>query len=212
MQVTNIQVDRLRHAEWNPNYMDDSAISRLDRSIGRFGLVQNLVVRPVAGGGYEVLAGNQRLQILRQTGAQEVPCVVVELGDAEARLLCQALNRIHGADDLGLRAELVREVLEAMPEEEVLGLLPDTRLGLDGLTNLGRDSMDDYLKNWQAAQAVRLKHLQFQLTGQQLESVEEALARLMPEAGNGHGSSPNARGTALYLMCRKYMEMIGGLP
>ena len=120
MQVTNIQIDRLRHAEWNPNYMDDSAISRLDRSIDRFGLVQNLVVRPVGGGEYEVLAGNQRLQILRQTGALEVPCVVVELGDAEARLLCQALNRIHGADDLGLRAELVREVLEAMPEEEVL--------------------------------------------------------------------------------------------
>ena len=212
MQITNIRVDQLRHAEWNPNYMDDRAISRLARSIDRFGLVQNLVVRPVGREEYEVLAGNQRLQVLRQTGALEVPCVVTELGAAEARLLCQALNHIHGADDLGLRAELVREVLEAIPEEEVWGFRPDSTLGLDGLTNLGRDSMDDYLKNWQAAQAVRLKHLQFQLTGRQLEAVEEALARLMPEAGNGHGSSPNARGTALYLMCRKYMEMIGGLP
>ena len=212
MQVTNIQVDRLRHAEWNPNYMDDRAISRLDRSIDRFGLVQNLVVRPVGRGEYEVLAGNQSLQVLRQTGALEVPCVVVELGDAEARLLCQALNRIHGADDLGLRAELVREVLEAMPEEVVLGLLPDTPLDLDGLTNLGRDSMDDYLKNWQAAQAIRLTHLQFQLTREQVEWVEEALEKLMPEARTSSGLSPNARGTALYLMCRKYIEMIGGLP
>ena len=137
---------------------------------------------------------------------------MVELGDGEARRLCQALNRVHGEDDLGWRAEVLRHVLEELPEEEVLGILPDTRLGLEALVNLGHDSMDDYLKNWQAAQAVRLKHLQFQVTGQQLESVEEALARLMPEAGNGHGSSPNARGTALYLMCRKYMEMIGGLP
>jgi ParB family chromosome partitioning protein len=106
---------------------------------------------------------------------------------------------------------LLRQVLEELPEEDVLGILPDTKLGLEALVNLGRDSMDDYLKNWQAAQAVRLKHLQFQLTGQQLESVEEALARLMPEASNGHGSSPNVRGTALYLLCRKYLEMNGSL-
>jgi ParB family chromosome partitioning protein len=69
--------------------------------------------------------------------------------------------------------------------------------------------MDGYLENWQAAQAVRLKHLQFQLTGQQLESVEEALARLMPEASSGHGSSPNARGTALYILCRRYLDVSG---
>ena len=192
--------------------MDGDNLTKLGRSIDRYGLVQNLVVRHMEDGTYEMLAGNQRLQVLSRSGIMEVPCVVVELGDGEARLLCQALNRVHGEDDLGLRAELVREVLEAIPQEEVLGILPDTRLGLDGLTNLGRDSMDDYLKNWQAAQAIRLTHLQFQLTREQVEWVEEALEKLMPEARVSRGLSPNARGTALYLMCRKYREMIGGLP
>ena len=91
----------------------------------------------------------------------------------------------------------------------VLGILPDTRLELEALVNLVHDSMDYYPRNWQAAQAVRLKQLQFQVTVQQLESVEEALARLMPEASNGRDSSPNTRGTALYLLCRRYLEMTG---
>ena len=209
MKITNIPVDLLRQPQWNPNQMDGGNLTKLGRSIDRFGLVQNLVVRHMEDGTYEMLAGNQRLQVLSRSGINEVPCVVVELGDGEARLLCQALNRVHGEDDLGLRAELLRQVLEELPEEEVLAILPDTRLGLEALVNLGHDSMGDYLRNWEAAQAVKLKHLQFQLTGQQMESVEEALARLMPEASSGHGSSPNARGTALYILCRRYLDISG---
>ena len=46
----------------------------------------------------------------------------------------------------------------------VLGILPDTRLELEALVNLGHDSMDDYPRNWQAAQAVRLRDPEFQIT------------------------------------------------
>ena len=45
---------------------------------------------------YEMLAGNQRLQVLSRSGVMAVPCVVVDLGDGEARLFFQALNRVHG--------------------------------------------------------------------------------------------------------------------
>ena len=127
--------------------MDGDNLTKLGRSIDRYGLVQNLVVRHMEDGTYEMLAGSQRLQVLSRSGIMEVPCVVVELGDGEARLLCQALNRVHGEDDLGLRAELLRRVLEELPEEEVLAILPDTRLGLEALVNLGHDSMDDYPRN-----------------------------------------------------------------
>ena len=96
--------------------MDGDNLTKLGRSIDRYGLVQNLVVRHMEDGTYEMLAGSQRLQVLSRSGINEVPCVVVELGDGEARLLCQALNRVHGEDDLGLRAELLRHVLEELPE------------------------------------------------------------------------------------------------
>src|SRR5918992_4861266 len=206
MQVIDLPLNQLQEAPWNPNQMDAAMLNKLRESIARYGLVENLVVRPLDGGCYEVLSGNQRLQILRELRHSPVPCVVVALNDAHARLLSQALNRIQGEDNLGLRAEVLREVLNTLPQKEVLSLLPETIEGLKALAMLGRDTMAEYLQNWQQAQGARLKHLAFQLLPDQLEVVEEALSRLLPLARQAQSHSPNARGTALYLLCLGYLE------
>ena len=209
MQVIDLPLNQLQEAPWNPNQMDAAMLNKLRESIARYGLVENLVVRPLDGGCYEVLSGNQRLQILRELRHSPVPCVVVALNDAHARLLSQALNRIQGEDNLGLRAEVLREVLNTLPQKEVLSLLPETTEGLKALAMLGRDTMAEYLQNWQQAQGARLKHLAFQLLPDQLEVVEEALSRLLPLARQAPTDSPNARGTALYLLCLGYLEREG---
>ena len=206
MQVVDLAVNDLLEAPWNPNQQDPATMARLTESISRHGLVQNLVVRPLGDGTYEVLSGNQRLQVMSRNGEIKVPCVVVELGDARARLLAQALNRVHGEDDLGLRAELMREVLDKMAQEEVLTLLPETAESLTSLCSLGQEDMAGYLQAWQQAQEARLKHVQFQLTTAQMEVVEEVMARLLPRARESQGDSPNTRGTALYLLCVAYLE------
>ncbi len=205
MDLINLHLEQLQEAPWNPNRIDDAMVERLRESLTRYGMVQNLVVRPLSDGRYEVLSGNQRLQVLRELCYAEASCVVVDLDDAHARLLAQALNRIQGEDDLGLRAELIRKVLEALPGEDVLSLLPETAESLEALSSLGQEGMADYLQNWQRAQQARLKHLQFQLTAGQLEVVQEALSQLLPQAKRSQGESPNARGTALYLLCKNYL-------
>jgi ParB family transcriptional regulator, chromosome partitioning protein len=206
LEIIDLPMDRIHAADWNPNVMDETMRSHLRRSIERFGLVLPLVVRPTEDGNYETIGGAQRLTVLRELGIDPVPCVVVNADDANARLLAQALNRIQGQDDLGLQAELVREVLQFLPQEEVLQLLPETAQGLQGLSSLGQDTMAGYLQNWQQTQSARLKHLQFQLTPPQLSVVEEALTQLLPQAKQAQGDSPNARGTALYLLCQAYLE------
>jgi ParB family transcriptional regulator, chromosome partitioning protein len=206
MKVIDVPIGQIHEAAWNPNVMDAVMNSRLRCSIERFGLLVPLVVRPVAGDCYETIGGAQRLAVLRELGITAAPCVVVEADDAHARLLAQALNRIQGQDELGLQAELIREVLQSLPQEEVLQLLPETVQSLQALSSLGQETMADYLKSWQNAQSARLKHLQFQLTPAQLEIVEEALTQLLPPAKAASGDSPNARGTALYLLCQAYLE------
>ncbi len=208
MKTIELPLDQLRQAPWNSNRMDEHMMARLRESIKRYGLVENLVVRQT-GDIYEVLSGNQRLMVLHDLGLKTIPCVVVDLDDAHARLLTQALNHIQGQDDLGLRAELVRTILETIPEKEIAAFLPETVESLKALASMRQETIAEYLENWQQAQAARLKHMQFQLTTKQLEVIEEAMANIMPQASRMHRDNPNTRGTALYLLCKSYLEREG---
>lgn len=205
MEVIELPIEVLKEATWNVNQIDEAMLQRLRMSIGKYGLVQNLVVRKV-GDGYEVLSGNQRLKLLREFKLTKVPCVIVSLDDGHARLLAQVMNHVHGADDLGLRAELIREVMNVLPESEVLAVLPETIEGLKGMASMGQETVAGYLQNWEKARAVRLRNLIFKLTQEQLLSVEKAIDQVLPEAKRQQGISPNARGTALYLICKSFLD------
>ena len=207
MQVVDVPIRSIKPAGWNPNQMDGLTVEKLQGSIQRFGLVVPLVVRELAPGRYETIGGAHRLGIAGGMGFSKVPCVVVDANDMEARLLGQCLNRIAGDDDLGLKAELIRELLGSLPEEEVLKLLPETAESLSTLASLGQEDMARHLLAWQEAQQARLKHMQFQLTSVQLEVVDEALARVMPQARSAGGDSPNVRGTALYWLCKRILDL-----
>jgi len=205
MEIIELPIELLKEAAWNVNQVDEAMMQRLRVSIRKYGLVQNLVVRQIANG-YEVLSGNHRLRLLHELLIKKVPSVVVDVDDAHARVLAQALNHIHGDDDLGLRAELIQEVMQVLPEQEVLAILPDTMDGLKGMANLGPETMAGYLQNWEKARAVRLRNLLFKLTQEQLQSVEKAIDKMLPEARRQRDTSPNARGTALYLICKSFVD------
>ena len=207
MRLADIPVDRLHESPWNPNQVDPNMLRPLKESVRRFDLGQNLVVRHMDNTrAYEVLSGNYRLQVLKELLHTSVPCMVVELDDAQARLLAQALNHGHGEDDLGPRAEAVREILTCVPEDQVLSILPETSNCLNALSTLGQQDMAEHLQAWQKAQGTRLRHLQFQLTSSQLEVVQKVLERGATGDIRAHEDSPNARGTALYLLCRLFLE------
>lgn len=179
MKIMDIPPVQLREAPWNPNSMDPAMLAHLKASVARFTVVRPLVVRHLGSGVYEVIGGNQLLTALRELGNTSGTCVVVDVEDAEARLLSQALNAIHGVDDPGLRAALLRDILKVLPQDVVAAVLPDTTAGLEGLGTVEAADLAKGLKAWEAARHARLKHLQVQLTAEQLAVVEEALARLL---------------------------------
>ena len=205
MNILDLPIDSIIPAPWNPNEMDPDMLSRLRHSIQRFALVVPLVVRLVGDDVYETIGGAQRLSVLKELGMESAPCVLVQVNDAEARLLGQALNHIAGSDNLGLRAEVLREILASRSQEEVLGLLPETAASLQSLTALGEQSIAQAIQQWEQTQKARLRHLTFQLTDAQLEVVEEVLHRLLCLAA-GDDQSPNQRGTALYLLCLGFLD------
>lgn len=203
-KVIDIPIENIEAPSWNPNEMDPQMLNHLQRSIDRFGNLVPLVVRHLGGGKYHTVNGAHRLKALREFGWVTAPCVVVDIDDAEARLLSQALNHIAGSDNLGLRAQVLRDLLEDLPQEQVLALLPETPASLAELTNLGEESIAQALQQWEQLQKARLRHLAFQLTDAQLSVVEEALERLVPAIELQQGN-PNRRGNALHRLCQEYL-------
>ncbi len=84
---------------------DEQALSELSESIAQHGVVQPLLVRPIGGGRYQIVAGERRWRASRMAGLQQVPVVIRELSDSETM-------------ELALIENLQREDLNAIEEAE----------------------------------------------------------------------------------------------
>ena len=86
---------------------DEAALNELADSIAQHGVLQPLLVRPLPGGGYQLVAGERRWRASRIAGLKEVPVIVKELSDTEAMQLAiienlqrEDLNPIEEAEGL----------------------------------------------------------------------------------------------------------------
>ena len=88
----------LKISELEPNQdqprreFDDEALAELADSIAQHGVLQPLLVRPIAGGGYQIVAGERRFRACRMAGVQEVPVVIRELSDGQVMELALIEN------------------------------------------------------------------------------------------------------------------------
>lgn len=155
-EAVRLPIERIHRAPWNANVADTKTLDKIRRSLQRYGSVENSVVRPTWCIGartqgdiemrrvaqmdphtsYETLSGNHRLDIYREAGLGEVPCVVVELPDADARMLAQTLNRTRGDDDPDKLKALLKSVVSDIPVVDVAAILPESERDLAGLLNV----------------------------------------------------------------------------
>ncbi len=94
----------------NPQYVTPADMEGLKASIQRDGFLAPILVRPVAGGRYEVISGNHRLMAARELGLVGIPAVVRRLGDVDATRLAVNLNTIHGDPTPELLAPFLAEL------------------------------------------------------------------------------------------------------
>ncbi|MGY1606054.1 MULTISPECIES: ParB/RepB/Spo0J family partition protein [unclassified Geodermatophilus] len=73
---------------------DDEALEELTHSVREFGLLQPIVVRERAEGGYELIMGERRLRAARAAGLETVPAIVRDTED-DALLRDALLENIH---------------------------------------------------------------------------------------------------------------------
>jgi len=84
-ELRTLGVERLRRGKYQPRIdMHNESLEDLADSIRAQGVVQPIVVRPVNGGDYEIIAGERRWRAAQLAGLQDVPVVVRDMDDRSA--------------------------------------------------------------------------------------------------------------------------------
>jgi ParB family chromosome partitioning protein len=80
-----LSVDLLQPGRYQPRTrMAPEALSELAASIRTQGVMQPVLVRPVAAGRYEIVAGERRWRAARMAGLTEVPALIRDVPDEQA--------------------------------------------------------------------------------------------------------------------------------
>lgn len=80
-----IGIDLMRPGAFQPRTLfNEDSLNELAQSIKTHGLLQPIVVRPLNGGLYEIIAGERRWRASQRAGLHDIPAIIMELTDTEA--------------------------------------------------------------------------------------------------------------------------------
>ena len=103
-----LNVDQIKTSPYQPRkWFEPSSLQDLAQSIKNQGLLQPIVVRPIAQGGYELIAGERRWRAAQLAGLTKIPVINKQVSDREASAIALVEN-------------IQREDLNAL--EEAIGL------------------------------------------------------------------------------------------
>ena len=96
MEIQKVSVEKLNPAKYNPRKdlkPGDPEYEKLKRSIETFGYVEPVIWNKKTG---NIVGGHQRFKVLKQEGAKEIECVVVDISSDQEKALNVALNKVSG--------------------------------------------------------------------------------------------------------------------
>jgi ParB family chromosome partitioning protein len=83
--LQTLSLDRVRPGKYQPrSKMDAASLAELALSIKEQGVMQPILVRPVDGGSFEIVAGERRWRAAQQAGLREIPALVKNVPDQSA--------------------------------------------------------------------------------------------------------------------------------
>lgn len=80
----SVSIDLVQRNPQQPRkHFDEAELSDLSASIKTHGILQPILVRPIAGGKYEIVAGERRWRAAQRAGLHSIPAVIRELNEVE---------------------------------------------------------------------------------------------------------------------------------
>lgn len=112
--LKKLPVDLMQRGKYQPRIdMHPESLQDLADSIKAQGVVQPIVVRPIDGKRYEIIAGERRWRASQMAGLHEVPCIIREVPDqaAMAMALIENIQRedLNPMEEAGALQRLIQE-------------------------------------------------------------------------------------------------------
>ena len=137
--VLQLPVDAIARNPHQPrDRFDDNGIAELAASIATHGVLQPIIVRVAANGGYELIAGERRLRAARVAGLTTVPAVVRDSAGAEPLELALVENiqrsDLNAIEEAGAYRELIDRF--SLTHEEVAQRVGKSRVAVSNALRL----------------------------------------------------------------------------
>src|SRR3954469_1391427 len=120
------------------NHFDEATLAGLAESVRHRGVLQPVLVRPVAGGTYELIAGERRWRAAQLAGLEVIPALVRESDDAQALEVAlienMAREDLNPVEEARACAALVEEL--GLTREEVGRRVGRSRVAVSNLLRL----------------------------------------------------------------------------
>lgn len=206
MDITLIQTDLIVPNNYNPNVVPEDVLAKLRAEIAQNGLTVPITVRRRGNDGYEVVDGEHRWRVCKDLGWQEIPCIIKDFSDTEAKIKTLQLNYMKGSPIPIKLASLIHDLNKEIKLEDLAKRLPYEELQmLDNLELLklpedfGRAIEDQARKEEQELPSV----ISFVVYKKQLEVIEEAIKIALESLPK---EAKNLKAMALESICADYIK------
>jgi ParB family transcriptional regulator, chromosome partitioning protein len=137
--ILQLPIDAIARNPHQPrDHFDDEGIAELAASIAMHGVLQPIVVRVAANGGYELIAGERRLRAVRVAGLDTVPAVVRDSAGGEPLELALVENiqraDLNAIEEAGAYRELIHRF--SLTHEDVAQRVGKSRVAVSNALRL----------------------------------------------------------------------------
>lgn len=115
LKIEYVSIESLSSPDYNPRVWNEENTKQLKESIGKFGIVDPLLVNNAPERKGIVIGGNFRMKVLKELGITEAPVVYITISDIEKeKELCLRLNKNQGEWDLELLSKFDESFLDTL--------------------------------------------------------------------------------------------------
>ena len=204
MDITLIELNKIKPNDYNPNVVSGDILAKLGAEIAHKGLCEPILVRS-RGNSYEIVDGEHRWRICRDLGWKEIPCIIQDYDDTEAKLKTLQINYMRGSAVPIKLAHLIHDLNKEIKLEELAKKLPyEKPQMMDSLELLKLP--EDFGKTIEEQAKEKEQELpsviSFVVYKEQAEMIEKALNIASQELPEG---TKNSKALALEKICAYFL-------